>query len=72
LRNELPQDGRVYRCHLCRLELTFDGTSARMRVPSYEADPGLRPYFDRRRDAEEVWKKDERRRRERRRRPLAS
>ena len=45
----------------------FDGHSNRMRVPSYEADPVMRPYFERREHAERVWKRDERRRRERRR-----
>jgi len=64
---DVPHDGRTYRCDLCRLELTFDGFSNRMRVPSYEADPVLRPYFERREEAERAWNQDERRRRERRR-----
>ena len=68
---ELPSEGLIYRCDLCRLELMFDGQSDRMRVPSYEADPVLRPYYDRRNQAEKVWRQDERRRRERRKRSAA-
>jgi len=30
---DVPQANRVYRCHVCRLELTFDATSNRMAVP---------------------------------------
>ena len=48
---EIPQDLRAYRCDLCRLELVFDGTSGRMRVPNYDAeDLIVRPMFDRRRN----------------------
>ena len=51
-RETVPRNGQVYRCSLCRLELVFDVTSGRLRVPRCEHEHFVvRPRFARRRAA---------------------